>query len=437
MGHYERFSKHLKRRRHEVQLWLDSMDKAGPDLMSKLKLPGQYELCHSVIAFLEAARSGVIPRPKDQSDMSDWIHALWFELHGRAQRLRGEQPISLVKATFDPQVAKAANALIMDTPSKNAGNELAGLLSRSAVHTLAFEQEGQRVYEVSDGLSDRLANTELKGLLTDDIRLPFPALYIGAPRVPQFRLWNTTTGWHQFEGVYLLEDRWAVDMLKFLKQGQFATVSELAKSDWVLEHRSLHLLLTGLSKNPKDDMDDATFKLSIDLEDGKKLDQQVEAAATRFEAEDAKTDWRNILNWVVNVMIYATWPDAERDHVFVDPEVKKLWARAQRTKGQKARKLHERLKQMDNRKIMLLGKSIRIDRTAPQTNGEGTGREIEVRFRVSGHWKNQPHGAQNLLRKLIWVEPYWKGSEDSPLKLSTYKLDARETLHEIQDPVST
>jgi len=434
MGHYERFSRHLNRRRRTVQKWLDSLDSVGPDIAKKRTPPVKYELCHSVIAFLGAAKKGLIPKPKDQSDQSDWVHALWFELHDRACRLRGERPVSLVKATFDPQVAKAANVLLNDLNNTNtAHNELAGL-TRSAIHTLAFEQEGKKVYDVSDGLSDRLANTELKGLLTQDIRLPFPALYINAPRVPKFELWNTSTGWHEFEGVYLLEDRWAADVEKLNKKSGFITEDELLKSDCMLEHRSLHLLLTGLSKNPKDDMDDATYKLSIDLEDGKQLDERVEAAASQFNIEDDKTEWRSILRWVVNVMIYATWPDAERDHVFVDPEAKKLWARAQRTKGQKARKLHERLKQMDNQKIMLLGKSIRIDRTIPQTDGEGTGRSIEVRFRVSGHWKNQPHGTKGLLRKLIWIEPYWKGAEDSPLKLSTYTLESKRTSCETQNP---
>lgn len=38
-----------------------------------------------------------------------------------------------------------------------------------------------------------------------------------------------------------------------------------------------------------------------------------------------------------------------------------------------------------------------------------------VQTLVRGHWKNQPHGPKAASRKLIHVEPYWKGPEDAPI----------------------
>jgi hypothetical protein len=30
---------------------------------------------------------------------------------------------------------------------------------------------------------------------------------------------------------------------------------------------------------------------------------------------------------------------------------------------------------------------------------------------VRGHWRRQPHGQENLERKLIWIRPYYKGPD--------------------------
>ena len=38
-----------------------------------------------------------------------------------------------------------------------------------------------------------------------------------------------------------------------------------------------------------------------------------------------------------------------------------------------------------------------------------------MRLLVRGHWKNQAHGPGMTLRKLIHVEPYWRGPEMAEL----------------------
>jgi len=40
---------------------------------------------------------------------------------------------------------------------------------------------------------------------------------------------------------------------------------------------------------------------------------------------------------------------------------------------------------------------------------------VTVQFLVRGHWKSQPHGPNNSLRKSIHIEPYWKGPEDAKI----------------------
>lgn len=38
--------------------------------------------------------------------------------------------------------------------------------------------------------------------------------------------------------------------------------------------------------------------------------------------------------------------------------------------------------------------------------------ELEKRFVVRGHWRNQAYGAEWALRRKQWIQPFWKGSED-------------------------
>jgi len=55
--------------------------------------------------------------------------------------------------------------------------------------------------------------------------------------------------------------------------------------------------------------------------------------------------------------------------------------------------------------------------------GRGTRKSPTVRFLVRGHWKFQPYGPGRSLRKLIQIEPYWKGPEEAKILARTVKMD--------------
>ncbi len=58
----------------------------------------------------------------------------------------------------------------------------------------------------------------------------------------------------------------------------------------------------------------------------------------------------------------------------------------------------------------------------PKTNMPGTtsGSRPAVRFVVRGHWKQQPFGPGNSLRRLHWIKPYYKGPEVAALVNKPY-----------------
>lgn len=45
-----------------------------------------------------------------------------------------------------------------------------------------------------------------------------------------------------------------------------------------------------------------------------------------------------------------------------------------------------------------------------------------VQVLVRGHWKRQPHGTGGTLRRLIHVEPYWRGPEDAPIGVRSHQM---------------
>lgn len=63
---------------------------------------------------------------------------------------------------------------------------------------------------------------------------------------------------------------------------------------------------------------------------------------------------------------------------------------------------------------------IRLRRTREAHEYEPSGREISVRFLVSGHWRNQPYPTlgEGVTRQ-IWIAPYVKGDESLPFKQTT------------------
>jgi len=51
-------------------------------------------------------------------------------------------------------------------------------------------------------------------------------------------------------------------------------------------------------------------------------------------------------------------------------------------------------------------------RSALANPGSGQTWELDKRFIVRGHWRNQAHGPERALRRKQWIQPFWKGPED-------------------------
>lgn len=294
----------------------------------------------------------------------------------------------------------------MDKNSSDYGSRLLTLVAH--YHLLTFEMAGKRVYDVSPGLGEKLAHTELRGVMCSDLRLPYEAIYLIVPKLAGLRVWNEETGWHSLVGVYLAEDRYVLG-------GSTSSV------------RGWRIFVVGEGRN-NDDLDDAVYFFTIALPDDQTVDEALKALSVRMVQDIERANrngrqlrgpdensWRSIFKWSMNAMLYTTWTDPG-EHWISNKEARQLWDRIQKAKGKKRGELHKRFASLDPKRRIILGKGIIVDRRLPKESEEaserGSSSSSVVRVRVSGHWRNQAYGKGRSEHKLIWIEPFWRGPED-------------------------
>lgn len=300
-------------------------------------------------------------------------------------------------------------------------------------HFIAHENAGRRVYRVTDALSEKLVHTELRGLLCTDLRLPFENVYLQVPENARLRVYNSDSGWHRCVGIYITEDKGAQGegFKKFLESQGRPIRREYSGRDWrfmaVGEARGfLQSELGGFAH------DDALSYFRVPLPETFTVDEAVEATTQYMKDVGDRTDWVNmedewhrIFRWAMNAMLYATWTEPGEAWM-ANKDARQLWNRIQKTdkKSKKRSNLSRKFQKLDPQKRILLGKNVVVDRGITKSLSESReqGSSMVVRTRVSGHWRRQAHGTGRKLRKLIWIEPFWKGPVDGVISTPGHAL---------------
>lgn len=302
-------------------------------------------------------------------------------------------------------------------------------------HLYWHAQAGQRVYQVSPGLAQQLRDTELRGLDSDDLHLPFENVYLETPPVLGFKVWNNLTGWHECEGIYLTEDN--SGMVQEFPEGREGKPVLAHRPGW----RCWRFMVVGRSKNPENELDDGLYYFQVDLPPGVSLDAALHNSTIRYLAtgcENMEELWEPMFRWALNAMLYATCADAESLPTMINREARQLWERLQKLPaGAKRDKLKTEFKKLDPQKRIVLGRAIvyisRDQAEAEDRAAHGAGKPLVLRVRVSGHYKRQFYGVRRMLRKRLWIQPYWKGPEDGVLSSAVHKLVKTETPKEDGD----
>lgn len=280
-------------------------------------------------------------------------------------------------------------------------------------HMLIHVHTGKHVFTVSPGLADNLRDTELRGLSTDDIRLPYDALYIQVPKEAELYLANIGANTKpSVEGIYV-----SYGGTEFDDEDSTRGLDIVA----VCFPYETHAL-------------DVVARFGIPLKTGEQIDTVLERMRLHYikRAEESPElgfagmaeYWLDIFHWLLNVIVYATWPDAEAQPVYANKEFEVLYNRRNKTnKTSRRKKINVQLQGMEPRRRVVLGESIRIidrakqsDRTASQTDGVAS----RVRGKVKGYWQRYHVGKGRTRTIWNWINP--RDAKDDENASTTHKL---------------
>lgn len=75
-------------------------------------------------------------------------------------------------------------------------------------------------------------------------------------------------------------------------------------------------------------------------------------------------------------------------------------------------------------RTFVVGKPVKLDFRdhVQQVVRHGARRLPTVQFLVRGHFRSQAHGPRMSLRKVIFIEPFWKSKEDAPILVRAHEL---------------
>lgn len=254
-------------------------------------------------------------------------------------------------------------------------------------------RQGRAIYDISPALADAFLATELN-VLPADINLPTPTCYIAIPPSLGLKIWHAQTGHHVLDGFYVSVDKYR-----------------------------LYCCAVGFAHGNNPSFDNALSTFAIHLDDERTIDQWIsEERQNEISAKIMGPNADEIPRWmslVINSMLYVEYVRTDLFHD-VDYGVPSPVLAHANTKipGKKGRNKYLQKYRSDCRYIYLGRRTATISGTPTGTSSSstGAGNKLTHRVMVRGHWRNQPHGPKNSLRRLTWIQPHWKGDESLAVK---------------------
>ena len=348
---------------------------------------------------------------------------------------------------LDPRMQELGNVKpdVLDTAGDAlAGKYLENHLTEMLTHHAGFwfRHYGSKAYRVSPSLQWMLENTQLRRFPASGLRLPFPVIYLTIPS--KYQIYNEFTGWHRAEGLYIIEDVNTIPRcwrLILVSKPNDVSLDELddAVYHWLVHLDDTLTVEEALQRSIDivyEQVGSGGYDRTIVLKDGTHKTMtsvrptQMSKAATAKHLETFELMKNTVLplfKYCMNVVLYATLPDADAVLSDANPEYLALRRRAIAEKNKlKRKRLNLRAGEIGSHPRIVLGGSLvvsREDRQASDCSGEGTGRKHKVRSLVAGHWHHYWIGQKaNKTKIQKWVAPYWKGPEAAPLTSKEHYL---------------
>lgn len=348
---------------------------------------------------------------------------------------------SLRAASYGSEMAQTIRDKVYNIKAEDAKSWATITVERGA-HIALWHNYGRHHYTLSDGLATQLALTELRGLRNEDLRLPYRSVFIEVPPHLGFKVFgasNVGMRSETVEGVFITEDD-TDGSLPILVDSKGNPLSKPDSEDPDREidarieftsGRSWRILVVSRPFSTSAFVGDTVqINFILSLREGNSVDETIASltrSIIRAEGTEAPQFIETLLplwRWLVNVLMYATTPDAEVDSIRANPEADALWRRIEKLPKVSAKRdrLKERLRGMDPHRRTHLGKSVAFTpalRKMYDEHQEGGGTKLRVRTLVAGHWQRFATGKGRVDRVWKFRAPFWRGPEGAPVAEET------------------
>lgn len=246
--------------------------------------------------------------------------------------------------------------------------------------------EGQRDYYIAENLCKRLKASHIREIPTELLGMPHRAFRMFIPD----KIMPFTTG-----------DNRTI----FIRELHVIDYVEAGKRVLMVYHICLddvgYFFITIDEKEVHQCVDKSIAKMWADI---KRVNSKIH---TFTDGQDA--EMRAMFEFVVKCILYITGAKADIEYVNEAGEIQSQLNRV--SSGSKRAKLERRL--VKAKKGYLVGHKIvlsREERKMYENIDKGIW-TLNHRFVVQGHYRNQAYGEKHSLRRIIFIEPFYKGPE--------------------------
>jgi hypothetical protein len=280
--------------------------------------------------------------------------------------------------------AKRIGGTTLEVVAKHAYN-VTILLGK--VHT--WKDNGAKTFILSKDLVEAFQHTDVPlDLCPNDFKYPFDVFLIESES-PMF-VTKTPIGNRQvFSILYLSDTAVYRDHGRMLIKSDGTVTNEL---EW---NKSLTAFYPGDGLGVENMM--------IHMKDSRQIIDAIEQPKVGFGLVPLdKGDAQNMVNIFYNTVMYINDPDRNR----------------METESTQTRKMKDGI----NKSKVSMGYILLKPPKSYVPLSSNTGRTIDKRFVVRGHWKMQSYGEKHSLRKSMWIKPYWKGDSLSEIINKPYRV---------------
>lgn len=256
---------------------------------------------------------------------------------------------------------------------------------------------GSQVFRFEQSLVEKLILTDVPDIPWNDFRLPFPSLILQVPS-SFFQINDPHTGPHDVD-TYLINEIYYGG-----KRGisLFVMAQENSKSRFF--------------------GDDAVFYCAL-----KENTTLRESTKSLFDANhdliEVNPRFRALISFPFLAILYINTVPDDVKRAEMPEKQRRLIEKSKALTGKKRTHVLDQLK--DFPKLpMVVGTKVKIthEKLGETAVHHARGNvEINVASYVRGHWTHQPHGPKMSLRRLQWIEPYWRNLGATPTQ-KTYEV---------------